>query len=133
MMGSLIDRLSSGAEMTVGEKILAGIEVSVFSMAIVFAVLILLMFIIKVMGNVVANSEKKAQEQESAAATPNQPTTEPVIAQNTTDESEVVAAIVAAISAMSEGSDCKIVIKNITRANESWASAGLLEQINSRL
>ncbi len=131
-MGSLIDRLSSGAEMTVGEKILAGIEVSVFSMAIVFAVLILLMFIIKVMGNVVANSEKKAQEQESAAA-PNQPTTEPVIAQNTTDESEVVAAIVAAISAMSEGSDCKIVIKNITRANESWASAGLLEQINSRL
>ncbi len=131
-MGSLIDRLSSGAEMTVGEKILAGIEVSVFSMAIVFAVLILLMFIIKWMGDVVANSEKKAQEQESAAA-PNQPTTEPVIAQNTTDESEVVAAIVAAISAMSEGSDCKIVIKNITRANESWASAGLLEQINSRL
>ncbi len=132
MMGSLIDRLSSGAEMTVGEKILAGIEVSVFSMAIVFAVLILLMFIIKWMGDVVANSEKKAQEQESAAA-PNQPTTEPVIAQNTTDESEVVAAIVAAISAMSEGSDCKIVIRNITRANESWASAGLLEQINSRL
>ncbi len=131
-MGSLIDRLSSGAEMTVGEKILAGIEVSVFSMAIVFAVLILLMFIIKWMGDVVANSEKKAQEQESAAA-PNQPTTEPVIAQNTTDESEVVAAIVAAISAMSEGSDCKIVIRNITRANESWASAGLLEQINSRL
>ncbi len=132
MMRSLIDRLSSGAEMTVGEKILAGIEVSVFSMAIVFAVLILLMFIIKWMGDVVANSEKKAQEQESAAA-PNQPTTEPVIAQNTTDESEVVAAIVAAISAMSEGSDCKIVIRNITRANESWASAGLLEQINSRL
>ncbi len=131
-MRSLIDRLSSGAEMTVGEKILAGIEVSVFSMAIVFAVLILLMFIIKWMGDVVANSEKKAQEQESAAA-PNQPTTEPVIAQNTTDESEVVAAIVAAISAMSEGSDCKIVIRNITRANESWASAGLLEQINSRL
>ena len=60
-MESLIDRLRSGAEMSLGEKLLAGVEVSVFAMVVVFAVLILLMFIVKLMGSVMKNGEKKVQ------------------------------------------------------------------------
>ena len=130
-MESLIDRLRSGAEMSLGEKLLAGVEVSVFAMVVVFAVLILLMFIVKLMGSVMKNGEKKVQDKTDASPPTQQ--TAAAVRQVAVDDSEAVAAIVAAISAMSKGSDCKIVIRNITRSNDAWAGAGLLEQINSRL
>lgn len=108
-MESLIDRLRSGAEMSLGEKLLAGVEVSVFAMVVVFAVLILLMFIVKLMGSVMKSGEKKVQDKTDASPPTQQ--TAAAVRQVAVDDSEAVAAIVAAISAMSKGNDndCKIV------------------------
>ena len=129
-MESLIDRLRSGAEMSLGDKLLAGVEVSVFAMVVVFAVLILLMFIVKLMGSVKGGAKKV---QDKTEALPMSQQTAAAVQQVAVDDGEAVAAIVAAISAMSKGNDCKIVVRNITRLNDAWAKAGLLEQINSRL
>ena len=130
-MESLIDRLRSGPEMSLGDKLLAGVEVSVFAMVVVFAVLILLMFIVKLMGSVIKGGAKKVQDKTEALPMSQQ--TAAAVQQVAVDDGEAVAAIVAAISAMSKGNDCKIVVRNITRLNDAWAEAGLLEQINSRL
>lgn len=131
----MIDNLKSGMEMSFGDKIFAGFEVAFFAMAIVFCVLILLMIIIKLMGNIVIKNEKKVQQKmaESQPQVSATQTVQPTIVESAVDESEIIAAIVAAISSMSEGSDCKIVIRNITGVNESWSNAGLVNQLNSRL
>lgn len=110
--------------LSVGEKLLGGILITLFSMLMVFSVLLLLMYLIKGMGLVFADrkpEEEKIQEIQVQEE------------EQLLDENEVMAAIVAAISSMKTSEGSKIVIRQLVKNENNWADAGLLEQINSRL
>ncbi len=127
-MYELIKQLAANdPNMTVGQKMIACLGVTLLAMAIVFSVLVILMFVIK--GLKLISVEKKDQPVIETKSTPAVAAPTPAAK----DESEVIAAVMAAVSAMSAGEGSRIVIKNIVKTNDSWGTAGLLEQMNSRL
>ena len=80
----------------------AGLQVTVFSMVIVFLVLMLLMYIIKVMGSlIVAQEKKKAQ----IPATPAAPAVSAPVETAKKDDSEAIAAVIAAVTSAYVGTD----------------------------
>ncbi len=123
-MQELIYQMASNADMTLGEKILGSLIVMLFSMLIVFAVLALLMLIIRLFG-------WTASEKVAPASAP----VEAVADRTETAEldKEVVAAITAAIGVMSASSGCRIVIRSIAKKQDNWGTAGILEQMKNRL
>ena len=133
-MNELIKQMATDtASMSVVEKIIGGIVVTVFSMAIVFLVLILIMYIIKAM---TASTAKVAERRQAKVVDEK---TEVVKIQETSIEpedniEEEIAAVMASISSYYASSNSKIVIKNIAKKDSnSWVNAGMLDQINSRL
>lgn len=131
-MQSLMEQLAIDAQsMPVGAKVAAGLQTTVFSMVIVFAVLILLMYIIKAMGSVISAQENKKSQASSPSTNVATAPSQAVVTK--TNDDEVVAAIMAAISSAYAGSDARIVIRNIEKKQDNWATVGLLEQMNSRL
>lgn len=130
-MYELIKRLAANDKnMLIGEKLIACLGVTLLAMAIVFVVLIILMYVIKGLKMI---SEEKKPAAAGPAPAPAVPAPAAVETSSQTDESEVIAAVMAAVNCMSSGEGSKIIIRNIVKKNESWASAGLLEQMNSRL
>lgn len=134
-MNELIKQMATDtASMSLAEKMMGGLVVTVFSMAIVFLVLILIMYIIKLM----TSSTAKVAERRAARVV-NEKTEEIKIQETSIEpeednEEEVVAAIMAAINSYYASSQSKIVIKNIAKKEDStWVNAGILNQINSRL
>ena len=126
-MQELVYRIANEIDtLTMGEKFLGGLLITAFSILMVFAVLILLMYIIKGLGLVLGNKAHKT-------ATAEEPIKEEVMNLTEDDENEVMAAIIGAISSMNTGQDSKIVIRQVVRNNSNWANSGLLEQINSRI
>ncbi len=127
-MQELIYQMASNADMTLGEKILGSLIVMLFSMLIVFAVLALLMLIIRLFG-------LTASEKVAPAVAPASAPVEAVADRTETAEldKEVVAAITAAIGAMSASSGCRIVIRSIAKKQDNWGTAGILEQMKNRL
>lgn len=133
-MNELIKQMATDtASMSIAEKVIGGIVVTVFSMAIVFLVLILIMYIIKAM---TASTAKVAERRQAKVVDEK---TEVVKIQETSIEpedniEEEIAAVMAAISSYYASSNSKIVIKNIAKKDSnSWVNAGMLDQINSRL
>lgn len=133
-MNELIKQMATDtASMSLSEKMLGGLAVTVFSMAIVFLVLVLIMYAIKAM---TSSASKVAARREAKVVNE---TLEEVKIQETSIEpeeniEEEIAAVMAAISAYYVSSNSKIVIKNIAKKDSnSWVNAGMLDQINSRL
>ncbi|MGL5257429.1 MAG: OadG family protein [Proteocatella sp.] len=134
-MNELIKQMATDtSSMSLAEKMMGGLVVTVFSMAIVFLVLMLIMYIIKLM----TSSTTKVAERRAARVV-NEKTEEVKIQEisiepEENNEEEVVAAIMAAINSYYASSHSKIVIKNISKKEDStWVNAGILNQINSRL
>lgn len=136
-MNELIKQMSTDTtSMTLAEKAIGGIVVTVFSMAIVFFVLIMIMYIIKLMTSsatkVAKRREAKVVDEKSSEVNIQEIAIEPE--QTSKNEEEVVAAIMAAINSYYASSQSKIVIRNISKKeNDTWVNAGMLDQINSRL
>lgn len=88
-----------------GERILMGLQVMLFGMAVVFSVLILLWGILELFRVIFYEIPKKKEAEAKAKAEPAKtetpapaPVEEPVEAVEETDDAEIVAAITAAIS-----------------------------------
>lgn len=134
-MNELIKQMATDtSSMSLAEKVMGGLAVTLFSMAIVFFVLVLIMYAIKAM----TSSASKVAERRAARVV-NEKTEEVKIQETPVEpeednEEEVVAAIMAAINSYYASSQSKIVIKNIAKKEDStWVNAGILNQINSRL
>lgn len=130
-MNELINQMSTDVTaMTLWEKLTGSLAVTVFSMTIVFLVLVLIMYVIKGLTATILSSQKKASIKNASASTPEN-AGQAVIESN---DEEVVVCIMAAINSYYASSQSKIVIKNIARKDQStWANAGMLDQLNSRL
>ena len=91
---------------TMNDKVMFALENSLLGVIIVFAVLALLSLVVKLVASILSPKEKKAPAEKASAPTPT-PAPAPTPAAATSDDSEIVAAITAAISLVleSEGKD----------------------------
>ncbi len=112
-------------------------NVTLSGIAIVFGMLVLLVFIILVFGFIMGmvNPKNKAPKVQKAKVEKKK-TVKPSVASVPTavasDDDEVIAVIAAAVNAMYEGSGKKPIIRTIKRADRkvgrsAWGSAGVFE------
>lgn len=126
--------LANTAELSLAEKGIASAKVVLTGFVVVFAVLILLIFIIKIYGGIVTKAQqsgkKKVVEKEKATPVPAKPVSSaPAPAVQDGVNEEVVAVISAAVATM-YGSPEKARIKSIKKSSggrSAWANAGLLD------
>lgn len=110
------------------EKMLGGLAVTVLSMAIVFAVLVILIGVIKGMDMILNGKAQKEQEDEVEYIEEYEEEEE--------DSSELIAVISAAVASSMGVSESSIKVVNISRSGDmtpAWARNGRVEQIQSRL
>lgn len=110
-----------------GELATGGLVTTFLAMAIVFSVLIMLMFMIKIMTKIMVKTEAPAKVEEIAASVINEET------EINIDNSEEIAAIMAAISAMSGVSENRLVIRDIKIVENNWSLQGRMSQIGNRI
>ncbi|HZK56829.1 MAG TPA: OadG family protein [Clostridia bacterium] len=136
----LLEKMKFSIEtMTMGEKFLAGIQVTVLGLVIVFIALAILYFAVIIMEMLL----NKTQEEETVELRPSADETvdwenEALVHKegNTVHDTEVVAVIVAAVAVSLHVPVQDVVVKSIKRARDStpiWAKMGRIEQINNTL
>ena len=107
-----------------------GGQTTIIGLAIVFAVLVILMFVLKIMEKIFApKTEKKAEVVAPVSVVKQAEVVE------TEDDEEIIAVLTAAIAASLNTSTYNLRIKSFRRvANNApaWNKAGLNETINSR-
>lgn len=121
-------RIPNGAD-----SLLVGVQVTVVGLIIVFAVLVILMFILKLMKVIFAPKEEKVKEKPIAKETVKAAVVEEK--EQSEDEEEIVAVLTAAIAASLNASTYNLKIKSFRRIGNNspaWNKAGLNETINSR-
>lgn len=128
--------LANAAELSLAEKGIASAKVVLTGFVVVFAVLILLIFIIKIYGAIVTKAQqtgkkkKKVIEEQKTVPAPVRPAAAvpaPVAKDGVSEE--VVAVISAAVATM-YGSPEKARIKSIKKSSggrSAWANAGVLD------
>lgn len=137
----LLERMKFSIEtMTTGEKFLAGIQVSILGLIIVFAALAILYFAIIAMEKLINKSQETVETVEprlSADETVDWDDKESAHEEeDIIHDTELVAVITAAVAASLYVPVQDVVVKSIRRARDStpiWAKMGRIEQINNML
>lgn len=126
-------------ELSLAEKGIASAKVVLTGFVVVFAMLILLIFIIKIYGAIIQkaqNAGKKSKESkekkaETVAETPAHVVAAPVAPAQTDGVSDEVVAVISAAVATMYGSSEKARIKSIKKSSDggrsAWAKAGVLD------
>lgn len=126
----LIDKLKDAIDsLTLGEKLLGGIGVSLFGMVVVFFILILIMFAINLLQKFAGESKKVPSESVSFDETDMNSEVQQEILE---DYGGLVAVITAAIAASLNTSTHNIVVKNITRKQDItpvWSKFNRMQQL----
>ncbi len=130
--------LAQTAELSLAQKGITSAKVVLTGFVIVFAMLILLIFIIKIYSTIVSKAQnagkgkKKKSAKEEPVKSPAPVTAKAAAAVQTSEDGisdEVVAVISAAVATM-YGSPSKAKIKSIKKSNggrSAWANAGVLD------
>lgn len=116
-------------------KVTTSAKMLLTGFTVVFAVLILLIFIIYAYGTIVYNAQNKSKAKKEAKLKEQQKNTAPVVptpvastASSNEIPDEIVAVIAAAVDSIYGQSGTKVKIKNIKKSNgrNAWANAGIL-------
>ncbi len=113
------------------ELILEGLAYTVMGILVVFMILVIIMLVIKAMALLSGESKpKKAAVETKVVETP---VAEPVVTQ-TTDDSELIAVITAAIAATMGGNTSGFVVRSYkTVSGDAWNKAGRMDVLENRL
>jgi len=142
---TLLERMKSSIDtMTLGEKFLGSLQVTLLGVAVVFLALALLFVIIMVLEKFIHQAESGAEKkkaQKAAAAATKEAAGKPltgVQAEDTQEEDmgQLVAVITAAVAASLHTSTHNIVVRNIVRTPDTapaWNRLGRMQQINQRV
>ncbi|MEG1441111.1 MAG: OadG family protein [Oscillospiraceae bacterium] len=120
--------------MTPSEALSQGAEVTVLGLCIVFAVLILLMFVMMGMKKIFYKGEPGAETTNTPQVAPTVTPT-PVAKKNNIDEAELIAVLTAAVAASLNTSTYNLNVKSFRKLNNTspnWNKAGVTEVIDSR-
>lgn len=133
---SLMERMKVASDlqkMSIGEKFLGGLQVTIFGMSVVFVALILLFLVIKVLENLLYKRDNKEQ----APATNNKTATPAeavaIEASEPQEDEQLVAVIAAAVAASLHTSTHNIIVRNIVRVPDTtpaWGRLSRMQQIN---
>ncbi|MBU5676274.1 OadG family protein [Alkaliphilus sp. MSJ-5] len=130
---NLLERMKVSIDtMTMGEKFLGSMIVTLVGIGIVFAGLAILYFAIIIMQKVVGKSQPK----KIVDSKPSPTIEDEVVEEETVDSTELVAVITAAVAASLNTSTHNIIVRNITRISDqtpSWAKIGRVDQISNKL
>lgn len=125
-------------QMSTGQKVIAGLIVTVLGMGVTFVALILLSWISKLMSLIVRGSEKKESVMRGGKSNVS-PSSEVSATEDssigTEDEEELIAVITAAIAASLGRSTSEIVVTNIRRTGDAtpvWGQMGRQQQMINR-
>ena len=126
--------------LTTGEKLVGSLVTTGMGMGITFGILILLCFIIMLMTKVLGiadNKKKKVQEAPAAAAPAPVVPAVPEPEENLMDDEELVAVIMAAITAaQGPGKQNNLYIRKIRRTSDdtpAWSRAGNKDSFSNRM
>jgi len=126
---SLMESLkTSFVSMTLGEKVLGGLQVALFGMAIVFSILVFIMLGIHLLEKMAGDSKKVPSVSISMDET-KMPTDQ---TESIEDYGELVAVISAVIAVSLSTSTHNIVVRNITRVQDPtplWGKMGRIQQL----
>ena len=137
----LMERFSDPAyidAMSMGDKVMGALITTLMGMGITFVVLLLIWGLIAIMTKIMDNNDKTpvAPKASKPAPTAAAPTAPAAIAVEAGISGEIVAAISAAIAAISDvGIKNNLIVRKINRIsgeNTPWRSAGESECIDSR-
>ncbi len=112
------------------DLIMGGLAYTVMGVLIVFMILVLIMLVIKAMA--LFSGEKKPKP---VADKPSQTSAQPVVetVENKADDSELIAAITAAIAVMTEQSTSDFVVRSYKKVSGgAWNKAGRREMLENR-
>ena len=111
------------------DLIMAGLAYTVMGILIVFAILVIIMLVIKAMA--LFSGEKKPKAVQAPVQTPSQPA--PAVVEEKADDSELVAAITAAIAVFTEQSTSDFVVRSYKKVSGgAWNKAGRREMLENR-
>lgn len=142
---TLLERMSTSIEtMTLGEKFLGSLQVTLLGVAVVFLALALLYLIIMVLDRFIHQAESSAAKRkaatDAAAYTAPEggklPAVLPAQAEKEEDMGQLVAVITAAVAASLHTSTHNIVVRNIVRTPDTapaWNRLGRTLQTNQRV
>lgn len=126
----LLDQLKNNIDsLGQGDKMFGALIVTILAMAIVFTVLVILMFVIRIMGSLLNKTEEKKIETVPAKEL----VTEEIVADEE-DEGELVAVIAGAVAAALQTGTSQIKVLKIVRQSSQapvWASKGNVESMNN--
>lgn len=123
--------------MTIGAALSEGLQVTIVGIAIVFAVLVILMFVLMGMKTLFYNDNSKKEQNTPSNSNKTLPQAANATAKSAPemDEGELIAVLTAAIAASLNTSSYNLNIKSYRRVGNalpSWSKAGLTDVINSR-
>lgn len=143
---TLLEEMKVAIEgMTLGEKFLGSIQVTLLGVAIVFLALGMLFLIIMILDRFIHQAEsgaakrkeKKAAAEAAAKTAAAQPAEKEIVPDEPQqDEGELIAVISAAVAASMHVSTHNVVVRNIVRVPDSapaWNRLGRMQQINRQL
>ncbi|WP_129595725.1 OadG family protein [Anaerophilus nitritogenes] len=120
--------------LSLGDKLVASLNVMILGMGVTFIALVILWGLIVLMCKMLKSQEKEIKIQQEVSVE------DSIIKDPTIDgvenEEELVAVITGAIAATLRTSTHNIVVKNIKRITDptpTWARAGRMEQMNSKI
>ena len=138
-LSALLPMLNAAGELTMAEKGISSAKVILTGFVVVFAVLLLLIIIIKIYSAIVNKAQSTGFKVKKKVETPGKPEKtvtkaepvkeQPVQTQTDGIPEEVIAVISAAVATMYGGKD-KVRIKSVKKSGSkrsAWANAGVLE------
>lgn len=138
-LSALLPMLNAAGDLTMAEKGISSAKVILTGFVVVFAVLLLLIIIIKIYSAIVNKAQSTGFKVKKKVETPGKPEEsvakaepvkeQPVQTQTDGIPGEVIAVISAAVATMYGGKD-KVRIKSVKKSGSkrsAWANAGVLE------
>lgn len=128
--------MGSGEVLSMGEKFTTSLTVLITGFVVVFAVLLLLIGLVKLYGiivtsivtNVEKNKEKKLAETKEETVEIKAETTELTDSIQTVNDGELIAVIAAAVDAMYGKGAVKVKsIKKVPQSRPVWSTAGIMD------
>lgn len=120
--------------MSLSDKIMHALFVTVLGMGITLIALLLIWFLISLMSKIIMSFEQRKLKKQAPIVEVSKPVVTPVVEEE--DDEELIAVITAAIAASMNTSMHNIIVRNINRVDDDtpiWGKAGRRDVMNSRL
>lgn len=105
--------------MTFADELALGGKTMLLGLGVVFAVLVLLILVIKLMTFAIVKLQKAPAEKKAVPAPVSAPAVQTPVVQPVADEGEIIAAIAAAVAIIAEAENTRLVVRSVRRIGQN--------------